>query len=99
MLLTLVGSAEFMAPEGVEAFIEDSEEDLVYDKRYDLWSLGVMTYILLCGYPPFSGACGQMCGWNEEGSCEEFQRRLFDNIKVRTFYISSSSSIKQYSSY
>ena len=99
MLLTPVGSAEFMAPEVVEAFIEDSEEDLVYGKRYDLWSLGVMTYILLCGYPPFSGACGQMCGWNEEGSCEEFQRRLFDNIKVRTFYISSSSSIKQYSSY
>ena len=46
MLLTPVGSAEFMAPEVVEAFIEDSEEDLVYDKRCDLWSLGVMTYIL-----------------------------------------------------
>ena len=59
MLLTPVGSAEFMAPEVVEAFIEDSEEDLVYDKRYDLWSLGVMTYILFCGYPSFSGACGQ----------------------------------------
>ena len=41
-----------MAPEVVEAFIEDSEEDLVYDKRYNLWSL---RYILLCGYPPFSG--------------------------------------------
>ena len=39
MLLTPVGSAEFMAPEVVEAFIEDGEEDLVYDKRYDLWSL------------------------------------------------------------
>ena len=91
MLLTPVGSAEFMAPEVVEAFIEDSEEDLVYDKRCDLWSLGVMTYILLCGYPPFPGACGQMCGWNEGGCCEECQRRLFDNIKVCTVYISTSS--------
>ena len=29
MLLTPVGSAEFMAPEVLEAFIEESEEDLV----------------------------------------------------------------------
>ena len=40
MLLSPVGSAEFIAREVVEAFIEDSKEDLVYDKRYDLWSLG-----------------------------------------------------------
>ena len=32
-LLTPVGSAEFMAPEIVEAFIEDNELDLKYDKR------------------------------------------------------------------
>ena len=35
-----VGSAEFMAPEVVEAFMDDTERDLVYDKRCDLWSLG-----------------------------------------------------------
>merc|ERR1712013_953331 len=85
LLLTPVGSAEFMAPEIVEAFIEDNEEDLMYDKRCDLWSLGVMTYILLCGYPPFSGRCGVRCGWSEGGPCETCQMNLFNNIQ-RGFY-------------
>ncbi|RWS24570.1 MAP kinase-interacting serine/threonine-protein kinase 1-like protein, partial [Leptotrombidium deliense] len=38
-LLTPVGSAEFMAPEVVEAFIGEAT---TYDKRCDLWSLGVI---------------------------------------------------------
>merc|ERR1712227_167300 len=85
LLFTPVGSAEFMAPEVVEAFIEDTDEELMYDKRCDLWSLGVMMYILLCGYPPFSGYCGSKCGWNEGGFCDECQRNLFDNIKDGDF--------------
>jgi len=90
LLFTPVGSAEFMAPEVVEAFIEDSDEELMYDKRCDLWSLGVMMYILLCGYPPFSGSCGERCGWNEGGFCDECQRNLFDNIKEGDFVFPES---------
>jgi MAP kinase interacting serine/threonine kinase len=74
-----------MAPEIVEAFIEDTEEDFKYDKRCDLWSLGVMMYILLSGYPPFSGSCGQDCAWAAGGQCDDCQMNLFTNIQQGKF--------------
>ena len=77
-LLTPVGSAEFMAPELVDAL---KGEATSYDKRCDLWSLGVIVYILLCGYPPFYGCCGSDCGWERGEFCESCQDQLFVRIQ------------------
>ena len=41
-----VGTAYYQSPELLKGR---------YDKSCDLWAVGIVTYILLCGYPPFNG--------------------------------------------
>jgi len=45
-----VGSLTYAAPEVLEA-----REGEGYHEACDLWSLGVVTYVMLCGKPPFWG--------------------------------------------
>ncbi|KAH3773574.1 MAP kinase-interacting serine/threonine-protein kinase 1-like isoform X2 [Dreissena polymorpha] len=77
-LLTPVGSAEYMAPEVVDAWVGES---FSYDKKCDLWSLGIILYIMLCGYPPFYGQCGSECGWERGEMCQACQEMLFTSIQ------------------
>ncbi|CAF1676499.1 unnamed protein product, partial [Adineta ricciae] len=84
-LSTPVGSVEFMAPEVVDAWRSLEGSSQMYDKRCDLWSLGVIIYIMLSGYPPFYGTCGHTCGWTKGEECEQCQSLLFERIQDGEF--------------
>ncbi|CAD8068352.1 unnamed protein product [Paramecium sonneborni] len=58
-LKTFIGTPLYMPPEVIEGD---------YDEKCDVWSLGVLLYSLLCGFPPFVG---------------QSKEKLFQNIRVK----------------
>ena len=45
LMNTMCGTISYTAPEILK--------EKPYDKKVDYWSLGVIAFILFCGYPPF----------------------------------------------
>eukprot|EP00299_Pterocystis_sp_00344_P007291 c2290_g1_i1.p1 GENE.c2290_g1_i1~~c2290_g1_i1.p1 ORF type:complete len:469 (-),score=73.68 c2290_g1_i1:55-1401(-) len=62
-LTSACGTPEYVAPEVLS--------DKPYDQQADMWSCGVIIYILLCGYPPFFGK-------NEKELFEKILSRKFE---------------------
>lgn len=59
-LTTLCGTAQYIAPE-----VLTSEG---YDQRADMWSAGVIVYILLGGYAPFEGSIEELASVIQRGA-------------------------------
>jgi len=53
-MTSAVGSFTYAAPEVIT-----SENRKEYTEACDLWSLGILTYVMLCGKPPFWGSQSQ----------------------------------------
>jgi len=66
-----VGSPYYMCPE-----VLNKE----YDQSCDLWSLGVVMYAMLCGYPPFSGNTAPELFLEIQTRALEFEPEDWDDV-------------------
>ena len=57
----MFGTPYYIAPEVLNGH---------YNEKCDLWSIGVMIYIMLCGNPPFNGTDEQIIAKVKKGNWE-----------------------------
>jgi len=53
LMTTLCGTPQYLAPEIIKIGLKESNNMEGYDKAVDMWSLGVILYIILSGAQPF----------------------------------------------
>lgn len=70
-LATMVGTPYYVAPEVLEGF---------YSFECDLWSIGVIMYILLSGYLPFSGNTRAEVFERVKSADYNFNQKEWDNV-------------------
>ena len=69
----LQGTVYYVAPEVITSN---------YNEKCDVWSIGVILYILLCGYPPFNGEDNDEIMENVRTGKFHFKHKIFDNISA-----------------
>lgn len=65
------GTPYYIAPEVLEGS---------YNEKCDVWSVGVIMYILLSGYPPFYGNCDEEIMMRALKGKFDFKWRTFNNV-------------------
>lgn len=72
-MTTRAGTAFFMAPEVLEQN---------YSNGCDMWSCGVILYVMLCGYPPFDGDTEEEILLAVQSGEYEFDDEVWDNVSA-----------------
>ncbi|KAG8504397.1 Calcium/calmodulin-dependent protein kinase type 1G [Galemys pyrenaicus] len=72
VMSTACGTPGYVAPEVLA--------QKPYSKAVDCWSIGVITYILLCGYPPFYEDSESKLFEKIKEGCYEFESPFWDDI-------------------
>ena len=72
-MVSRTGTPYYMAPEVLNGS---------YDESCDMWSIGVITYCLLCGYPPFN-ADNDAQLYRKIQTCDyEFHEKYWDHLST-----------------
>ncbi|XP_020490523.1 serine/threonine-protein kinase DCLK1b [Labrus bergylta] len=72
-LYTVCGTPTYVAPEIIA--------ETGYGLKVDIWAAGVITYILLCGFPPFRGGEDQEALFDQISKCQlDFPASSWDNV-------------------
>ena len=66
-----IGTCYYMAPEVITG---------EYDTKVDVWSLGVILYIMLCGSPPFTGSSDDEIFAKIKNSPLEFKKAAWNEV-------------------
>ena len=70
-LHSIVGSPYYVAPEVLKGN---------YNEKCDIWSIGILTYTMLCGYPPFNGSKKEEIFHKIKHKNVHFEGKKWENI-------------------